>query len=197
MLVLAVLNPHAKCTLSVLNSQAAFAGFNCVCCCLGYAVRGKVSLRVQQLDVLCDTKTKDNVFVQLQVPLLPRPYFTCGDQLAVPSSMCHACCAWSAGLPAWWDVWTDCCIRRAAGAEALSLQQNAWALGWRRWLWLQHSLSPCTGVGAVPGRQGGRVRRLLQADRLEDADHQLRWGALLTRCMAKTEACMPACSSTS
>jgi hypothetical protein len=44
------------------------AGFNCVCCCLGYAVRGKVSLRVQQLDVLCDTKTKDNVFVQLQVP---------------------------------------------------------------------------------------------------------------------------------
>jgi hypothetical protein len=33
-------------------------------------VRGKVSLRVQQLDVLCDTKTKDNVFVQLQVPSL-------------------------------------------------------------------------------------------------------------------------------
>lgn len=34
---------------------------------LTQAVRGHVSLRVQQLDVLCDTKTKDNVFVQLQV----------------------------------------------------------------------------------------------------------------------------------
>jgi regulator of protease activity HflC (stomatin/prohibitin superfamily) len=48
-------------------NRIAQPGFNCVCCCLGYAVRGKVSLRVQQLDVLCDTKTKDNVFVQLQV----------------------------------------------------------------------------------------------------------------------------------
>ena len=59
--------------LNVLHSNnvaCGAAGFNCVCCCLGYAVRGKVSLRVQQLDVLCDTKTKDNVFVQLQVPTL-------------------------------------------------------------------------------------------------------------------------------
>lgn len=47
--------------------RIAQPGFNCVCCCLGQAVRGHVSLRVQQLDVLCDTKTKDNVFVQLQV----------------------------------------------------------------------------------------------------------------------------------
>jgi regulator of protease activity HflC (stomatin/prohibitin superfamily) len=42
-------------------------GFNCVCCCLGESVRGMLSMRVQQLDVMCDTKTKDNVFVQLQI----------------------------------------------------------------------------------------------------------------------------------
>jgi hypothetical protein len=68
--VLVVLSSHAESVLRVLKLPAKSAGFNCVCCCLGYAVRGKVSLRVQQLDVLCDTKTKDNVFVQLQVPLL-------------------------------------------------------------------------------------------------------------------------------
>ena len=61
--------------LELLNCHAESAGFNCVCCCLGYAVRGKVSCGCsswQQLDVLCDTKTKDNVFVQLQVRLPPR-----------------------------------------------------------------------------------------------------------------------------
>ena len=40
-------------------------------------MRGKVSLRVQQLDVLCDTKTKDNVFVQLQVPVPARHADAC------------------------------------------------------------------------------------------------------------------------
>lgn len=33
----------------------------------GEAVAGKLSLRVQQLDVRCDTKTKDNVFVRIIV----------------------------------------------------------------------------------------------------------------------------------
>lgn len=47
--------------------RIAQPGFNCVCCCIGDAVAGKVSLRVQQLDVQCDTKTKDNVFVQILV----------------------------------------------------------------------------------------------------------------------------------
>jgi regulator of protease activity HflC (stomatin/prohibitin superfamily) len=31
------------------------------------SIVGKLSLRIQQLDVVCETKTKDNVFVQLQV----------------------------------------------------------------------------------------------------------------------------------
>lgn len=47
--------------------RVAHPGFNVVCCLLGEAVAGKLSLRVQQLDVRCETKTKDNVFVRLQV----------------------------------------------------------------------------------------------------------------------------------
>jgi hypothetical protein len=34
---------------------------------IGEAVAGHISLRVQQLDVKCETKTKDNVFVVLTV----------------------------------------------------------------------------------------------------------------------------------
>lgn len=36
-------------------------------CCPVASVVGRLSLRVQQLDVLCETKTKDNVFVQVAV----------------------------------------------------------------------------------------------------------------------------------
>ena len=43
------------------------AGFNTVCCLLGQRSAGKVSLRVQQLDVACETKSRDNVFVQIVV----------------------------------------------------------------------------------------------------------------------------------
>jgi regulator of protease activity HflC (stomatin/prohibitin superfamily) len=42
--------------------RVGLAGFNCVCCCIGEATTGKLSLRVQQLDVKCETKTRDNVF---------------------------------------------------------------------------------------------------------------------------------------
>ncbi|XP_055828210.1 hypersensitive-induced response protein 1-like [Solanum dulcamara] len=38
-------------------------GCHCLPWCLGYQVAGSLSLRVQQLDVHCETKTKDNVFV--------------------------------------------------------------------------------------------------------------------------------------
>lgn len=38
-------------------------GCHCVPWCCGVVVAGKVTLRVQQLDVRCETKTKDNVFV--------------------------------------------------------------------------------------------------------------------------------------
>ncbi|KAH9676345.1 Hypersensitive-induced response protein 2 [Citrus sinensis] len=37
----------------------------CLPWCLGYKVAGRLSLRVQQLDVKCETKTKDNVFVNV------------------------------------------------------------------------------------------------------------------------------------
>ncbi|KAK6913224.1 Band 7 domain [Dillenia turbinata] len=38
-------------------------GCHCLPWCLGYKVAGILSLRVKQLDVRCETKTKDNVFV--------------------------------------------------------------------------------------------------------------------------------------
>lgn len=38
-------------------------GCHCVPWCFGYGLAGKLSLRVNQLDVRCETKTKDNVFV--------------------------------------------------------------------------------------------------------------------------------------
>ncbi|KAG7985446.1 hypothetical protein I3843_03G026200 [Carya illinoinensis] len=40
-------------------------GCHCLPWCLGYRVAGGLSLRVQQLDVRCETKTKDNVFVNV------------------------------------------------------------------------------------------------------------------------------------
>lgn len=48
-------------------NRIAHPGFNVVCCCTGQRVAGVLSLRIQQLDVVCDTKTKDNVFVQIVV----------------------------------------------------------------------------------------------------------------------------------
>jgi len=42
------------------------AGLHFIICPL-QSVAGRLSLRVQQLDVMCETKTKDNVFVQVQV----------------------------------------------------------------------------------------------------------------------------------
>ncbi|XP_047314740.1 hypersensitive-induced response protein 1-like [Impatiens glandulifera] len=38
-------------------------GCHCLPWCLGYQLAGTLSLRVQQIDVRCETKTKDNVFV--------------------------------------------------------------------------------------------------------------------------------------
>jgi len=48
-------------------SRVAYPGFNCIHCYLGESVAGTLSLRVQQLDVRCETKTKDNVFVTMVV----------------------------------------------------------------------------------------------------------------------------------
>ncbi|KAK9814236.1 hypothetical protein WJX72_002691 [[Myrmecia] bisecta] len=48
-------------------NRVAEPGFNCVNCLLGESVAGGLSLRIQQLDVRCDTKTKDNVFVTMVI----------------------------------------------------------------------------------------------------------------------------------
>ncbi|XP_058778775.1 hypersensitive-induced response protein-like protein 2 [Vicia villosa] len=40
-------------------------GCHCLPWCLGYQIAGGLSLRVQQLDIKCETKTKDNVFVNV------------------------------------------------------------------------------------------------------------------------------------
>lgn len=47
--------------------RMAQPGFNCVCCCIGEQVAGVMSLRIQQIDCRCETKTKDNVFVEINV----------------------------------------------------------------------------------------------------------------------------------
>lgn len=43
------------------------AGFNCIWCCIGESVAGRLSLRIQQLDVSVETKTQDDVFVRIVV----------------------------------------------------------------------------------------------------------------------------------
>lgn len=48
-------------------SHIAQPGCNCVHCYIGQSVVGTVSMRVQQLDVRCETKTRDNVFVTLVI----------------------------------------------------------------------------------------------------------------------------------
>uniref|UniRef100_A0A6T8R3H4 Band 7 domain-containing protein n=1 Tax=Chlamydomonas leiostraca TaxID=1034604 RepID=A0A6T8R3H4_9CHLO len=47
--------------------KVAYPGCNVIWPCCGQASAGTLSLRVQQLDVRCETKTKDNVFVTLVV----------------------------------------------------------------------------------------------------------------------------------
>ncbi|MED6192066.1 Hypersensitive-induced response protein-like protein 2 [Stylosanthes scabra] len=43
--------------------QVLEPGCHCLPWCFGYQIAGALTLRVQQLDVRCETKTKDNVFV--------------------------------------------------------------------------------------------------------------------------------------
>ncbi|MCL7040191.1 hypothetical protein MKW94_000185 [Papaver nudicaule] len=40
-------------------------GCHCLPLCLGSQIAGRLTLRVQQLDVKCETKTKDNIFVNV------------------------------------------------------------------------------------------------------------------------------------
>eukprot|EP00008_Paramoeba_atlantica_P010971 CAMPEP_0201489186 /NCGR_PEP_ID=MMETSP0151_2-20130828/21105_1 /ASSEMBLY_ACC=CAM_ASM_000257 /TAXON_ID=200890 /ORGANISM="Paramoeba atlantica, Strain 621/1 / CCAP 1560/9" /LENGTH=280 /DNA_ID=CAMNT_0047874685 /DNA_START=88 /DNA_END=930 /DNA_ORIENTATION=+ len=69
--------------------QTAPPGCHCVNPCL-QEVSGLVSLRVQQLDVQCETKTKDNVFVQVmcsvQYQVIPNEVFTAYYTLTNPRS---------------------------------------------------------------------------------------------------------------
>ncbi|KAH7373204.1 hypothetical protein KP509_17G044000 [Ceratopteris richardii] len=45
--------------------EALEPGCHCVFWCFGSNVAGTLTMRVQQLDVHCETKTKDNVFVTI------------------------------------------------------------------------------------------------------------------------------------
>eukprot|EP00877_Chromochloris_zofingiensis_P007450 jgi/Chrzof1/2959/Cz12g06030.t1 len=63
--------PHQE-TVAIVESfgkfsRIAYPGCNCLNPLLGENAAGKLSLRVQQLDVRCETKTRDNVFVTLVV----------------------------------------------------------------------------------------------------------------------------------
>lgn len=55
--------------IRTLTHGGAGAGFNWVCGCAGQKSAGTLSLRVQQLEVTCETKSKDNVFVHLVVSI--------------------------------------------------------------------------------------------------------------------------------
>jgi len=48
-------------------SRVAYPGFNCICMPCGEMVAGRLNMRIQQLDVSVETKTRDNVFVNLVV----------------------------------------------------------------------------------------------------------------------------------
>ncbi|XP_071731083.1 hypersensitive-induced response protein 1-like [Rutidosis leptorrhynchoides] len=47
-------------------------GYYCLPWCVGYRLAGKLSVRLNQLDVRCETKTKDNVFVTMVASVLYR-----------------------------------------------------------------------------------------------------------------------------
>jgi len=62
---------HEK-NVAILNQFGKFhsvatPGFTCAPCCAGITVAGMMSLRVRQLDVLAETKTKDDVFVTFRI----------------------------------------------------------------------------------------------------------------------------------
>jgi len=50
-------------------SRTVTPGLNPIFCCVGECFAGDVSTRVQQLDVICETKTKDNVFCHATVTI--------------------------------------------------------------------------------------------------------------------------------
>lgn len=49
------------------HTRVLSPGLSLIGCCIGESVAGRVSMRVQQLDVVCETKTADNVFVNVVV----------------------------------------------------------------------------------------------------------------------------------
>ena len=55
-------------------------GFHCIPFPLSQ-VAGTLSLRIQQLDVTCETKTKDNVFVRVEVAVQYRVITVSSNQL--------------------------------------------------------------------------------------------------------------------
>lgn len=63
-------------------------GLHCILCPL-QQIAGRLSLRIRQLDVLCETKTKDNVFVQVgvavQYRVLPESAYEAFYRLTDPS----------------------------------------------------------------------------------------------------------------
>lgn len=63
------------------------AGCNCLIPCFGQSVAGSLSLRVQQLGVTCETKTRDNVFVTLVVSV---QYQVCAGDVRMGLLCCHA-----------------------------------------------------------------------------------------------------------
>ena len=69
-------------------------GLNLINCCAGEATAGLVSMRVQQLKVDCETKTKDNVFVNVvvsvQYQVIPEKVYEAFYRLTNPQQQVRA-----------------------------------------------------------------------------------------------------------
>jgi hypothetical protein len=95
--------------------MVARPGYNCLLPCLCQFVKGHLSMRLMQLDITCETKTNDNVFVVLKVgraevfPLAPNLQLAGGCSPAIPMPNLdpdpnlqdpRPCCSQSPFLPA-------------------------------------------------------------------------------------------------
>jgi hypothetical protein len=89
----------------------AYPGCNCLNPFCGETVAGRLSLRVQQLEVRCETKTKDNVSLVCLLTCLAgswclmassvvlAPYQATSDPLVYAAHSLH--CVWQQDLPSW------------------------------------------------------------------------------------------------
>jgi hypothetical protein len=155
--------------LNVQFSHIAHPGCSLLACCCGASVAGVMSLRVQQLDVKAETKTKDNVFCNFHISV----------QYQVWSDLCGPCGvqrnllrpmkplparAWGSG------------VRMGLGAAGISACVDSSSTGWAPSV----AQAPCLRPSPLPlpplvpfllpGPPGQAVRRILPPLKCAAAD---------------------------